>query len=193
MAENLKTTKYNEGTSIAEVKNDTEWNYLTTPAYCWFDNDSTTNAKLFGALYNFYSVADTNSLNVCPVGWDVPTDAEWTILTDYLDDKGYGFGGSGADVGKSLAATFRWNNSSTAAEVGNDIGSNNSTGFAGLPSGYRNASGAFSLNGDYGFWWSSTVGTTAFAWLRYLYYVSDNVNRSFNDEHSGFSVRCLRD
>ena len=156
MAENLKTTHYNEGTPIPLVSDNTAWSNLSTPGYCWYDNDSTMNAKVFGALYNYYVVADTNGLNVCPVGWDVPTDAEWTVLTDFLEDNGYGYGGSGTDIGKSLAATFRWTSSGTAGYVGNDLGSNNSSGFVGLPGGQRYGK-SFRYLGSYGFWWSSTV------------------------------------
>ena len=193
MAENLKTTKYNDGTVIPEVTNNTAWSNLTTPGYSWYNNNSTLNAKLYGALYNFYTVADTNSMNVCPVGWDVPTDIEWTILTDFLEDNGYGYGGSGTDIGKSMAATFRWNSDATAGTVGNDTGSNNSSGFAGLPGGNRNFNGTFNFIGSDGFWWSSTEINTTFAWYRFLNYLNDDVNRNGSLKEYGFSVRCLRD
>lgn len=81
MAENLRTTTYNDGTVIPNVTDNDEWADLSTPAYCWYDNDSATYAQTYGALYNWYTVA-TDSL--CPTGWHVPTDAEWTILTDTL-------------------------------------------------------------------------------------------------------------
>jgi uncharacterized protein (TIGR02145 family) len=193
MAENLKTTKYNDGTLIPKVTDNTAWEALTTPAYCYYANDSTLNAKIFGALYNYYTVADTNSLNVCPTGWGVPTDAEWTVLTDFLEDNGYGYGGSGADIGKSCAATFRWANDNTAGNVGNEQGTNNSAGFAGLPGGDRDEYGTFYDVGDYGYWWSSTEDETASAWSRALYYNSDFVIKYSYNKDSGFSVRCLRD
>ena len=193
MVENLKTTKYNDGTSIPEVSDATAWGNLTTPGYSWYANDSTIHAKLLGALYNFYAVSDTNSLNVCPTGWDVPTDGELSVLTDFLQDNGYGYGGSGADIGKSLASTFRWANSTIDGKVGNDLGSNNSAGFAGLPGGNRINDGAFNNIGFSGYWWSSTKVDTPSAWNRILFYSSSNVVRSLSNKGSGFSVRCLRD
>lgn len=193
MVDNLKTTHYNDGTAIPEVSDATAWSNLTTPGYTWYDNDSTMHAELHGALYNYYAVADTNSLNVCPVGWDVPTDAEWTILTDFLEDSGFGYGGSGADIGKSMASTFGWTSSGTAGQVGNDQGTNNSSGFSGLPGGLRSPDGSFFEIGLVGYWWSSTEDSTADAWLRLLLYNSGNVSRSFNDKGFGISVRCLRD
>lgn len=155
MAENLKTTMYNDGTLIPKVTDNTAWANLTTPAYSWYANDSTFHAELYGALYNYYTVADSNSLNVCPTGWDVPTIDEWTLLSDYLTDSGYGWAGS-FDIGKSMAATFSWADDATAGNVGNDLGSNNSSGFTGLPGGGRDADGMiFNITLNC-FWWSST-------------------------------------
>ncbi len=193
MAENLKTTRYNDGVAIAEVTDSAAWSNLTTPGYSWYDNDSTMNAKLYGALYNYFTVADTNSLNVCPTGWDVPTDTALMILTEYLEENGYGYGGSGADIGKSLAATFRWNSSGTAGNVGNDLGSNNSSGFAGLPGGYRVYSGTFQDVGFLGFLWSSAVYSSADAWSRVLVNTSGSVTSASIKKRYGVSVRCLRD
>lgn len=193
MVDNLKTTHYNDGTAIPEVSDATAWSNLTTPGYTWYDNDSTMHAELHGALYNYYAVADTNSLNVCPVGWDVPTDAEWTILTDFLEDSGFGYGGSGADISKSMASTFGWTSSGTAGRVGNDQGTNNSSGFSGLPGGRRDSDGTFNFVGSLGYWWSSTEYLTSSAWHRYLFYNNDDVYRNFGPKGFGFSVRCLRD
>lgn len=191
MAENLKTTHYNDGTAIPEIKSQGGWEALTTPAYIWYDKDSTMNAKLYGAIYNYYAVADTNNLNVCPLGWDVPSDAEWTVLTDFLEENGYGYEGGGDDIGKSMAATFMWKNSVGAGNNGNDIGSNNSSGFAGLPGGSRDS--GFVLIGEDGYWWSSTINTTQSAWSRVLEYNHDDVFRAAYVKRLGLSVRCLRD
>ena len=81
MAENLRTTKYNDGTAIPLVTDNTTWANLTTPAYCWYNNDAKTNGSTYGALYNWYSV---NTKKLCPTGWHVPNDTEWTTLTTYL-------------------------------------------------------------------------------------------------------------
>lgn len=155
MAENLRTNNYNDGTPIPEVTDNTAWGNLSTPGYCWYNNDSTLNAKIFGALYNYYVVADTNSLNVCPQGWVVPTDAEWSDLRDFLISNGYGYEGSGTEIAKSMAATFRWMTDSGNGVIGNQLGSNNSRGFSGLPGGLRGDSLFYQL-GHSGHWWSST-------------------------------------
>ena len=81
MVENLKTTKYNDGTSIPLVTDATDWHNLLTPGYCWNNNDEATYKATYGALYNWYTV---NTGNLCPTGWHVPGDAEWTTLTTYL-------------------------------------------------------------------------------------------------------------
>jgi uncharacterized protein (TIGR02145 family) len=193
MADNLKTTKYNDGTVIPEVTVDTDWEALSTPAYSWYSNDSISNAKLFGALYNYYTVADTNSLNVCPTGWDVPTVAEWIILEDYIEDNSYGYGGSGDDIGKSMAATFRWESSSNAGDVGNDTGSNNNSGFSGLPGGRRIYDGEFSAIGIDVYWWSSTENSIIFALIRRMYNYNDILISDITGHRNGLSVRCLRD
>lgn len=193
MIQNLRTTRYNNGTLIPKVENNTAWASLTTPAYCWYNNDSTMNAKLLGALYNYYTVADTNGMNVCPTGWDVPTDAEWTVLSDYLIAKGYGFEGSGTDIGKSLASTFRWTSSGTIGQIGNDQGTNNLSGFSGLAGGRRWLDGSFGLINSQNILWSSTESTMTHAWPRILAAISSNFLREENLKVSGYSVRCLRD
>jgi uncharacterized protein (TIGR02145 family) len=84
MAENLKTAKYNDGKTIPLVTDNTEWSNLSAPAYCWYNNDI-ANKEVYGALYNWYTV---NTNKVCPKGWHIPIDAEWTTLTTYLGGEG---------------------------------------------------------------------------------------------------------
>ncbi|MFY0690217.1 MAG: BspA family leucine-rich repeat surface protein, partial [Cyclobacteriaceae bacterium] len=91
MGENLATSKYNDGTTIPKVTDNTAWSNLTTPGYAWYDNDSATNAPTYGALYNWYAV-ETGEL--CPTGWHVPSDTEWTTLEDYLIANGYNYDGT---------------------------------------------------------------------------------------------------
>jgi uncharacterized protein (TIGR02145 family) len=194
MAENLRTTKYNDGTLIPEVTDGTAWQNLTTPAYSWYENNSPPiYAEQYGALYNYYTVADANSLNVCPTGWDVPTDGEWSLLTTFLENNGYGYGGSGADIGKSVASTYGWATSTTEGAIGNNQGTNNSSGLAGLPGGTRDFNGTFGYVGIFGIWWSSTESYASSVWFRYLSGDNGNVNRNYGIKGSGFSVRCLRD
>ena len=119
MKENLKVTKLNDGTAIELVINDDDWGISTSPGYCWYDND-VNNKNLYGGLYNGYCVI-TGKL--CPTGWHVPTDSEWTELSDYL-------GGDDVAGGKMKeTGTTHWLSPNTDA--------NNESGFTGLPGGYR--------------------------------------------------------
>src|ERR1035437_524072 len=168
MAENLKTTQYNDGTAIPLVTDNTAWyNNWSTPAYCWYNNDAATYKNKYGALYNWYTV---NTGKLAPKGWHVPTDAEWTTLENYLLTNGYNYDGStsGDYYAKSLAATTDWATDSGTGTIGNDVTKNNRTGFSALPGGYRGFNGTFSLVGSYGSWWSSTEDGTNDAWYRYM-------------------------
>ncbi|MBA7544886.1 hypothetical protein ES705_37247 [subsurface metagenome] len=139
MCENLKLTKYADGTAIPLVTNSTEWGNLTTPGYYWYNNDEPTYANTYGALYNWYTVEKGN---LCPTGWHVPTDAEWTTLTDYL-------GGASVAGGKlKETGTAHWSYPNT--------GATNESGFTALPGGGRSLNGTFGYVGSSGGWWSST-------------------------------------
>jgi len=187
--ENLRTTKYNDGTSITKITNNSTWASTTSGAYCCYSND-TSNCTTYGALYNWYAV---NTGKLCPSGWHVPSDAEWTTLTDYLSaNSTYWCGSDSSYIAKSLASTT-WNLSTTTCAVGNNLSANNSTGFSALPGGYRNYSGSFRNFGGNGCWWSSTANGGSYAWTRTLDYNSAKVLRSYDNRRYGFSVRCLRD
>ena len=175
MAENLKTSKYNDGTAIPNLIDDTEWANDTTGAWCNYENYNQYYAT-YGKLYNWYAV-ETGKL--CPTGWHVPTDAEWTVLTDYLTANGH----SGAE-GSALKATSGWNNYGNGTD---DYGWN------GLPGGNRHLKGYFDLSGDLGLWWSSSQHNTKLAWGRILTYWKDYLDRSIFDKKHGFSVRCIKD
>jgi len=174
MAENLKVTKLNDGTAIPLVIDDKAWGCLITPGYCWFHPES---ARTYEALYNWYTV---NTGNLCPAGWHVPTNAEWTTLTDYL-------GGKDIAGGKLKEAdTTHWNSPNT--------GATNETGFTALPGGMRDQDGIFSIAGDYGYWWSTTEINIldAYGWL--MSYDGSFVGRIGNlTKLYGISVRCLKD
>ena len=192
MAENLKVTKYNDGTTIPNVTDATIWSNLTTGAVCTYNN--TTNAdsiRTYGRLYNWYAV---NTGKLCPTGWHVPSDAEWTTLQTYLVANGYNYDGTTTDnkISKSMASTTGWYSSTNAGTIGNNPSTNNKSGFTALPGGARNFGGTFDKIGNYGLWWSSTEGSTSYAYLRYLHYNYNYLNYSFNYKVSGFSVRCLR-
>jgi uncharacterized protein (TIGR02145 family) len=179
MVENLKTTHYNDSTAIPLVTEDKEWADLITPAYCWYNNDATYIEK-YGALYNWFAV-ETGKL--APVGWHVPSDAEWTTLTTYL--------GGEEEAGGKLkeAGTVNWKTPNT--------GATNSTGFSALPGGWRSWEevGKFSsLGGTIGLWWSSTEATLLNAWLKGLLYNDSNLSRAGEFfKMDGISVRCVMD
>jgi len=177
MAENLRASHYRNGDSIPVVMNDAQWQNLKTGASCWYKNDSSTFNCPYGKLYNGYAVADAR--NLCPVGWHIPSNAEWTTLTTFL-------GGVELAGGKMKSTgTLFWESPNFAAD--------NSSGFSGLPGGYRNDGGTFYSVGNYGGWWSSSEGNTHYAWERYLSYLNGSVFRSNGDKARGLSVRCLRD
>ena len=171
MAENLRVTRCNDSTAIPLVTNSTAWEALSTAGYTWYNN----GAFDYGALYNWYAV---NTCNICPTGWHVPNDAEWTILTDYL-------GGLSVAGGKMKETGLaNWFNPNT--------GATNESGWTGLPGGYRNHNGTF-LNLIYtGIWWSSTE-SGGNVWYRYLDYFVGDLGRLKTDKRYGFSIRCLRD
>ena len=179
MAENLRTTKYNDGTAIPNVTDNTAWQNLTTGAYSVY-NFSPENETTYGKLYNGYAVS-TGKL--CPKGWHIPTDAEWTQLETYL---GSNAGLKMKSIGNSTDGTGLW------GKYTNTEGTNTS-GFSGLPGGGRNGDGTYASMGSLGFWWSSTEYNTYGAWYRSLSYSSSNVNRYYSGKKSGFSCRCARD
>jgi uncharacterized protein (TIGR02145 family) len=178
LVENLKTTKYNDGSQIPKVADYITWSNQATPAFCWYNNDSLTYKPSYGALYNWYAVS-TGKL--CPVGWHVPTDGEWTSLTEYL-------GGIIVASGKlKESGTTHWNNPNSE--------STNLSGFTALPGGYRSwTDGAFFSNGDNGSWWSSTTDNSSSAWSRAMTnYGTTDVLIISNNNGYGISVRCLKD
>ena len=176
MAENLRVTHYRNGNAIPNVTDNSAWAALTSGAYCWYNNKQGTNAK-YGALYNWYAV--NNSHGLCPAGWHVPSDAEWTIFTNYL-------GGLSVAGGKMKSVSALWSSPNTDAT--------NNSGFSGLPGGDRSSeTGGFYNLGGTGYFWSSSQYSTNGAWGRYLYYVSAYVGRSYYNKEDGLSVRCLKD
>jgi len=192
MAENLKVTHYQNGDSIPHVTDNTQWTNLTTSAYCNYNNDS-TNVSTYGRLYNWAAVVD--SRKIAPSGWHVSTDEEFTALEEYLIANGYNWDGTTSDnkIGKSLASKTGWNSSSEAGDVGNDMSTNNSSGFTALPGGYRYSYGSFNYIDYFGLWWIATEYSSTEALSRYLYYDRSGFGRASNNKNYGFSVRCVKD
>ncbi len=184
---NLNVSTYRNGDPIPKVTDNAAWAALTTGAYCYYNNDSATYAVTYGKLYNWYAVNDPRGL--APAGWHVPSDAEWNILVKCLDP---------------LADTLYCNicnvaggpmkETGTAHWIPPNTGATNSSGFTGLPNGYRFFNGSsFGSNGLMGHFWSSTVHSAPFAWYRFLFNTGDGLYGDFDYKTYGFSVRCLRD
>ena len=178
MAEDLKVTLYNDGTPIPLVENYDDWADLNTPAYCWYNNDS-SNAESYGALYNWYVV---ESEKLCPAGWHVPSDEEWIVLETALGGAGFA-GGSLKEEG-----TAHWKTPNTEAS--------NNSGYAARPGGYRSYNGTFNLMRTSGYWWSDTqkswYGSSHKVIYRYLRYDDRALARHIAEKTNGFSVRCVR-
>ena len=182
---NLNVTTYRDGTPIPQVTDPTQWANLTTGAWCYYNNDP-VNGAIYGKLYNWYAVAgihdnDPSTPNkiLAPEGWHVPSDAEWTTLTDFL-------GGAIVAGGKMKSTgTSFWQSPNTAAT--------NESGFTGLPGGCRFGYGTFGNIRGSGFWWSSSEYLTTTAWYRSLGYGGGSANRNNIGKATGWAVRCLRD
>jgi uncharacterized protein (TIGR02145 family) len=193
MSENLRTTKYQNGDLIGTTNPATlDLSGESTPKYQWASGLDENNVEINGRLYTWYAVTD--SRNVCPTGWHVPTYAEWTTLTDFLTNNGFGYQGSGSDIAKSMAATSGWNTDSLAGpgSIGNDQASNNSSGFTAKESGYRLYYGAFTFRNIVTYWSVSETNSTNSYYL-YMTYLDSYVYISSYFKKSGFSVRCIKD
>jgi len=176
MAENLKTTKYNDGTAIPNVTDGKTWYNLTTPAYCWYDNNGTIFKNNYGALYNWYAV---NTGKLCLTGWHVPTDSEWIKLAAYLGGESVA-GGKLKEIGSTHWASP-------------NSGATNETGFSALPGGSRGGSGINYNIGYYCYWWSSTESSSTIASYWILGYKELYVTRFMSNKFNGNSVRCVKD
>jgi uncharacterized protein (TIGR02145 family) len=176
MAENLKTTKYNDGTAIPNVTDATAWGALITGAYCNYDNDQ-SNVNTYGQLYNWYAV---NTGKLCPAGWHVSSDAEWTTLINYL-------GGETA-AGHKLRETgiLHWDSPNE--------GATNLSGFTALPGGQRDGGGSFYMIGVNGLWWTATnySSNNNWAWFWYMDSASSNIHRAPVHKKLGNCVRCVK-
>ncbi len=185
MAENLRTTKYNDGTDIPAITTSSAWNYsVTTPAHCWYSHDSSTYKQWFGALYNWYAV---NTGKLAPAGWHVPTVADWNELSEYVS----AHLGTSSSLAKALASKTNWMVSNTEGYISYQSSTNNSTGFNAIPAGIH-ANLAFGNYGTSAYWWSSeTYGDFGqFASLR-----NNTIDRMFIDTYAkyyGLSVRCVK-
>jgi uncharacterized protein (TIGR02145 family) len=175
MASNLRVKKLNDESDIPLVTNANQWENTTVPAHCYYDNDSVKYTDPFAVLYNWFSV---NSGKLCPEGWHVPTDADWTILVDYL---------GGEDTAGGLlkeTGIDHW--------VNPNVGATNITGFNAIPGGYRNYTGQFFNVGTTGSWWSSSEENQGYAWYRTIRNNLTTIANNNGLKQRGLSVRCVK-
>lgn len=175
MSKNLNVEKFRNGDPIPHAKTFQEWmkaNNNEEPAWCFYNNDP-SNGEKYGKLYNWYAANDPRGLS--PVGWHIPSDAEWTSLTDYLGGKEV--------AGTKMKSITGWKDSSNGT---------NESGFTGIPGGFRTSTSYFSLIGIYGIWLSSTEYRAGHAWSCHLHY-EDGIKMVATKKGDGLSVRCLRD
>jgi uncharacterized protein (TIGR02145 family) len=176
MADNLKTTKFNDGNIIPRVTDSVTWTTLITPAFCWYNNDADTYKDSYGGLYNWFTV---NTGKLCPTGWQVPADGDWTALTTYL--------GGQRVAGSKLKET------GTTHWLSPNVGATNEIGFTALPGGYRRDNAKFWDMGSNGTSWSATEGSSSSAYYRSMFKYDSTVYRDGLDKKWGFSVRCLKE
>ena len=193
MKENLRTTTYNNNTPISNVPDENAWSDLTTEAYVWFDNDISWKGS-YGALYNWYAVDDVNGL--CPTGWHVSTDDEWTGLADFV-------GGTEAPHGNELKSCRQVNSPLGEGCItiehprwnawDNTLYGTDDYDFSGLPAGERDSYSSFYFTGEVGYWWTSTEYSSTHGWNRFLQYEYAYIGEFHPKKKLGLSVRCIKD
>lgn len=180
LVENLKVTHYRNGDAIDLVTQATEWEVLTAElakgAYCNYANDPSSNTA-YGRLYNFHAVADAR--DIAPTGWHVATQSEWTTLVTFL--------------GGELEAGGKMKETGTSHWLTPNTDATNSSGFTGLPGGFRNWAGGYEDVTVHGGWWTSTAGNIEDAWTFYLNFQTADVYSYLDPKRTGRSVRCVRD
>lgn len=176
MAENLKATHYNDGSEIPLASSSASWRGALSGAYCTFDFNA-SNLATYGALYNWYSV---NTGKLCPVGWHVPTDSEWLLLTTNL-------GGSSVAGGKMKeTGTTHW--------ISPNTGADNSSGFTAVGGSTIDYNGVFAILGQTAYWWSSTGVSSTFAFANKLFNNNATISQGGGvTKLSGCSIRCMKD
>ena len=197
MKQNLRTTKYADGTPISQGEG-----YSSNA--CWYYPDSNAyNKPTYGLLYNWKALmrnSSSSSMNpsgvqgICPNGWHVPSDAEWTQFTDYVGSQiQYQCNSSSIYFAKALASTIGWESSTEECAVGNLPLENDATGFCARPADCSNHSAAHINFGRYAYFWTSTERDNGKAYGRRLSWCTGGIYRVTKDKYFGFSVRCVRD
>ncbi|MEX0968147.1 MAG: FISUMP domain-containing protein [Bacteroidia bacterium] len=174
MAENLRTSRFNNGDSILEEEDNAVWPTLTEPGMCWYDNDSATHHFLYGRIYNGYVAMDPD---ICPAGWSVPSEQDWDKMISSL-------GGASMAGGKlKQAGTEHWEEPNT--------GATNNSGFTALPGGFRShADGTFNYRGQRAGWFVTTPGSgVLFKWVSWSLESSGSGPIA---PEAGLAIRCFR-
>lgn len=187
MAENLRTTRFRDGSSIQLVTDIGQWTGMSSAAYCWPENNS-SNKSTLGGLYNGYAVTDSRGL--CPAGWHVSTDGEWQqievslglpqALANTVGDRG-----EAENVGGHLKATSTWDSPNSGAD--------NSSGFSALGTGYRRPEGIFNWFRQWTGYYTSTIRNPGFLWMRYIGFDMKATGRWDRGLDYGYSIRCVKD
>lgn len=179
MAENLRTIHYLNGDPIDSTDPATlDISVEDTPEYQWSYDGDDANTQIYGQLYTYYTISDTRK--VCPAGWHVPSDSEWTLLESTLG--GYDIAGSKLKESGNDHWVSPYNTDAT-----------NESLYTALPGGYRNNNGEFSHTENYGYWWTSTESSDLNTWVRSLYVQSSQITREDFSKKNGVSVRCIKD
>ena len=180
MAENLKVSKYNDGNAIPNVTENSQWQKNTTGAWCNYNN-SDSLGKIYGKLYNWYAVSPTTNgnKNVCPTGWHVPTDSEWTLLAGYLGGESVA-GGLMKEIG-----LLKWDTP--------NVDATNTSKFTAIPGGYKFENGDFLNINKYGYWWSSSESDNYDSFNYILREEISDLDRDDINKNNGFSIRCIKD
>ena len=173
MKKNLDVSSYRNGDKIPQVTDPAKWARTTTGAWCWYNNDSATGA-VYGKLYNWYATHDPRGL--APAGWHIPSDSEWRVTGTFL----------GSTAGGKMKET------GTAHWMDPNVDATNSSGFTGLPGGYRSETGQFCYINYLGLWWTSTEFNLSSAWYRRLLCYSNFLDWWRFTKTMGFSVRCIK-
>lgn len=167
--QNLRTSTYNDGEKIPFITDNKEWEQTTSPAYCIVHIDSTNTDEY---LYNWFSA---KSGKLCPLGWHVPEDEEWSVLIGYI---------GGELKGGDLKDTLGWKQPNLQA--------NNSSGFSAKPAGYRAKSGMYYNQFTHAFFWTTSPCLNNTSWYRSLGYKDVIIGSTPHSVNNGYSVRCLK-
>ncbi|MCR4681400.1 MAG: hypothetical protein K5636_07320 [Bacteroidales bacterium] len=190
--ENMRATHYSDGTEIAMGTT-----FSATTPYRYNPDNDADNVSTYGYLYNWAAAMHSANYSgpvqgICPTGWHVPTDAEWTTMSTYVSSQSqYVCGSSNLNIAKALAAVTSWNTYTGDCSVGNTPSTNNATDFSALAASYYSDSGSYFALGTSTYFWSSTIGSGDNVWARYIRMNSPTFNNSERDKKFGYSVRCL--